>query len=103
MIAPIIAPEPFESGGVMRKALASLLFVVAAPLVGAQGFPDRPIRFIVPFTAGSGTDIIARTLGEPMSRALGQPIVIENKPGAGGTLGASQVAKSAPDGYTLLI
>ncbi len=85
------------------KALASLLFAVAAPLVSAQGFPDKPIRFIVPFTAGSRTDIVARTVAEPISRALGQPIVIENKPGAGGTLGAAQVAKSAPDGYTLLI
>jgi len=87
----------------MRKALASLLFVFAAPFAGAQGFPDRPIHFIVPFTAGSGTDIVARTVAEPMSRSLGQPIIIENRPGAGGTLGAAQVAKSAPDGYTLLI
>jgi tripartite-type tricarboxylate transporter receptor subunit TctC len=84
-----------------------LLSIVAlfAPLAAfAQAnWPDKPIRIIVPFTAGSGTDIIARTLAEPMSRSLGQPIVIENRPGAGGTLGASQVAKSAPDGYTLLV
>ena len=66
-------------------------------------YPDKPIRFIVPFTAGSGTDLIARTVGEAMSRSLKQPIVVENRPGAGGTLGAAQVAKSAPDGYTLLI
>jgi tripartite-type tricarboxylate transporter receptor subunit TctC len=87
----------------MRQSLASLLLAAVAPLAGAQGFPDKPIHFIVPFTAGSGTDIIARTVAEPMSRALGQPIIIENRPGAGGTLGAAQVAKSAPDGYTLLI
>jgi len=87
----------------MRNALASLLIAVAAPLAGAQAFPDKPIHFIVPFTAGSGTDIVARTVADPMSRALGQPIIIENRPGAGGTLGAAQVAKSAPDGYTLLI
>jgi tripartite-type tricarboxylate transporter receptor subunit TctC len=72
-------------------------------LEAAAQYPDKPIRFIVPFTAGSGTDIVARTVAEPMSRALGQPIVIENRPGAGGTLGAAQVAKSAPDGYTLLV
>ena len=87
----------------MRKALASLLLAVVAPLAGAQAFPDKPIHFIVPFTAGSGTDIVARTVAEPMSRALGQPIIVENRPGAGGTLGAAQVAKSSPDGYTLLV
>jgi tripartite-type tricarboxylate transporter receptor subunit TctC len=88
----------------MKKTLTSLLFALAAPLALAQSnFPDRPIHFVVPFTAGSGTDIVARTVAEPISRALGQPIIIENKPGAGGTLGAAQVAKSAPDGYTLLI
>jgi tripartite-type tricarboxylate transporter receptor subunit TctC len=88
----------------MKKSnlLAALLLAIA-PAAFAQAFPDKPIKFVVPFTAGSGTDIIARTVAEPMSRALGQPIVIENKPGAGGTLGAAQVAKSAPDGYTLLV
>ena len=82
-------------------ALAGLL--VAGAALAQSGYPDRPIHIIVPFTAGSGTDIIARTLGESMSKNLKQPIVIENRPGAGGTLGAAQVAKSAPDGYTLLV
>jgi len=86
----------------MSNILAALL-VAAATFANAQSYPDHPIRFIVPFTAGSGTDIVARTVAEPMSRALGQPIIIENRPGAGGTLGAAQVAKSPPDGYTLLI
>ena len=85
-----------------RTILAALLLSLA-PAAFAQAFPDKPIKFVVPFTAGSGTDIVARTVAEPMSRALGQPIVVENKPGAGGTLGAAQVAKSAPDGYTLLV
>jgi len=79
--------------------ILALLFTTAAP---AQ-YPDRPIRFIVPFSAGSGTDIVARTMGEAMSKGLGQPVVVENKPGAGGTIGAALVAKSAPDGYTLLV
>ena len=88
----------------MRRYLASLAALLVAAAAHAQSaYPDRPIRFIVPFTAGSGTDIIARTVGEAMSRSLGQPIVVENHPGAGGTLGAALVAKSAPDGYTLLI
>ncbi|HXF77669.1 MAG TPA: tripartite tricarboxylate transporter substrate binding protein [Usitatibacter sp.] len=86
----------------MKRFLAALA-VAAVTGVHAQGYPERPIHFIVPFTAGSGTDIVARTLGEAMSKGLGQPIVVENRPGAGGTLGAGVVAKSAPDGYTLLV
>jgi tripartite-type tricarboxylate transporter receptor subunit TctC len=87
----------------MRISKLLAAFALAAPLAWAQAYPDKPIRFIVPFTAGSGTDIVARTVAEPMSRSLGPPIVVENRPGAGGTLGAAQVAKSTPDGYTLLI
>lgn len=88
----------------LAKLLLSLVTLFAPLAALAQSnWPDKPIHFIVPFTAGSGTDIIARTLSELMSRGLGQPIVIENRPGAGGTLGAAQVAKSAPDGYTVLI
>ncbi len=69
----------------------------------APAWPAKPIKFVVPFTAGSGTDIVARTVGDVMARSLGQPVVIDNKPGAGGTIGAAQVAKSEPDGYTVLI
>jgi tripartite-type tricarboxylate transporter receptor subunit TctC len=86
-----------------RLAVSIFAAFVAAAAFGQGTYPDKPIRFIVPFTAGSGTDIVARTLGEAMSRGLGQPIIIENRPGAGGTLGAAQVAKSSPDGYTLLV
>lgn len=82
--------------------LAAALCLVPA-LAGAQAWPTKAVRVIVPFTAGSATDIVARTVGENMSRTLGQPIVIENRPGAGGTVGANVVAKSAPDGYTLLV
>jgi tripartite-type tricarboxylate transporter receptor subunit TctC len=69
----------------------------------SQGYPSKPIKFLVPFTAGSGTDIIARSVADTMSRSMGQPIVIENKPGAGGTIAASQVAKGEGDGYTVLV
>ncbi len=69
----------------------------------AQASPSKPIKFIVPFTAGSATDIVARTVGDAMGKSMGQPIVIENKPGAGGTIAAAQVARSEPDGYTLLV
>jgi tripartite-type tricarboxylate transporter receptor subunit TctC len=81
--------------------LAAGLF--SAALAQPSAYPTKPIRFIVPFTAGSGTDIIARTVGDTMGRGLGQPIVIENKPGAGGTIAAAQVAKGEADGYTVLI
>ena len=91
-----------------RRISAALIFV-ASSLSGlpAGAQPDWPqgqaIRFIVPFTAGSGTDIVARLLGEKLGPALGSNVVIENKPGAGGTMGAALVAKSAGDGLTLLI
>lgn len=84
----------------LATLLASTLLAAAA---SAQTFPSKPVKLVVPFTAGSGTDIIARTVGDAMSKSMGQPVVIENKPGAGGTIGAAQVAKSEPDGYTILI
>jgi len=85
------------------KTVVLSVALMAVAFAARSEWPDRPIHFVVPFTAGSGTDIVARTVGEYMSRDLKQPIIIENKPGAGGTVGAAQVAKSAPDGYTLLV
>ena len=69
----------------------------------AQAWPSKPIRFIVPFAAGGANDLLARAAAEGASEHLGQPILIDNKPGAGGTLGSDLAAKSAPDGYTFLI
>jgi tripartite-type tricarboxylate transporter receptor subunit TctC len=80
---------------------ASTLFAAAAPAHAA--YPDHPIRWIVPFPAGGAMDNIARTLGEDMSKTLGQAIVVENRPGAGGNIGAEMVARSPADGYTLII
>jgi len=74
-----------------------------ACLAHAQAWPNKPIRFVVPFTAGGANDLMARAAAEGASKSLGQPVVIDNKPGAGGSLGAELVAKSAPDGYTFLI
>jgi len=74
-----------------------------ASLAFAQGYPNKPVHVIVPFTAGSATDILARTFGQKLSEMWGQPVVVDNRPGAGGTIGAGIVAKSAPDGYTLLV
>jgi tripartite-type tricarboxylate transporter receptor subunit TctC len=69
----------------------------------AESFPTRPIRLIVPYPAGGGTDIVGRVLGQKLHESLGQPVVIDNRGGAGGTLGTAAAAKSAPDGYTLLL
>lgn len=86
----------------MRKLLAGLVLALLAGVVTAQPWPSKPIKWVVPFAPGGTTDILARTIGEKLSVTLGQPIIVENKPGAGGGVGAEQVAKSPPDGYTIM-
>src|SRR5205085_3618181 len=86
----------------MRKTIAVAL-ALCASLAWAQTYPAKPVKVIVPFTAGSATDILGRTVGQKLSELWGQPVVIENRPGAGGTIGAGVVAHAAPDGYTLLV
>ncbi len=81
----------------------SACLVAAATTALAQGYPSRPIRVVVPFTPGTGMDIIARNVGPKLSERLGQPVVIDNRPGASGNLGAELVAKSAPDGHTVMV
>jgi tripartite-type tricarboxylate transporter receptor subunit TctC len=85
-----------------RNALAGLVLALIAGVVAAQPWPSKPIKWVVPFAPGGTTDILARTIGEKLSVTLGQPIIVENKPGAGGGVGAEQVAKSPPDGYTIM-
>lgn len=84
-------------------AAAAGTSLVGLPAWAKSAYPNKPIRFIVPFNPGGATDIVARVLAEAMSKRLGQPIVVENKAGAAGMLGTDQVAKSAPDGYNVLL
>ncbi len=88
----------------MKWQMFAMAVVLSCNAAGAlaQGWPVRPIRVVVPFTAGSGSDIATRVVMEQLSRQLGQPVLVENRVGAGGTLGNGQVAKAAPDGYTVL-
>ena len=98
--APITVAAPVIAALVIVALLTIALF---APAAVAQSYPERPIRLIIPFAAGGPNDLIGRPLAEKMSEALGQPIVIENKGGAAGSIGTAFVAKSPPDGYTLLM
>ena len=93
----------------MRTWAAIAAIIAFGALIGVQSraaaadYPSRPITLIVPYPAGGGNDVIARLVAAKMSESLGQPIVIENRGGAGSTIGTRDVARSAPDGYTLLI
>ena len=89
----------------MRKLLTVLLALSAYVLLlpGAQAFPDRPIKLVVASPAGSPPDVMARLVSDKMAGILGQPVVVENRPGAGGTIGSKSVAAAEPDGYTLLL
>ena len=90
---------------ILKAAICAAIALAAAwsPFAPAQGFPSKPLRMIVPFPAGGTTDIIARLVAQRMSESMGQPVVVENRGGAGGSIGADVVAKSAPDGYTMLM
>jgi tripartite-type tricarboxylate transporter receptor subunit TctC len=87
---------------IFRIGLALCAGLPAADVL-AQAYPSQPVKLVVPYTPGTGMDIIARTVGPKLSERLGQPVIVENKPGASGNIGADAVAKAAPDGYTLMV
>src|SRR5438132_11836113 len=89
----------------LRFAARAVMFALSLVGAGAlaQSYPAKPIRLVVGFTPGGAADVVARSIGEGLSRVLGQPVVIENRPGAGSSIAAEIVARSAPDGYSLLI
>ena len=103
MIKPFFRCNTQGTAMPLSRRLLCVLPLLMACAVQAQDYPNKPIRIFVPFPAGGGTDVVARKLAEHLRQDLGQPVVVENKPGASGNIGADQVARSTPDGYTLLV
>jgi tripartite-type tricarboxylate transporter receptor subunit TctC len=88
---------------ITRRSIAASPLLLVSSLAKAGAWPDRPVRMIIPFVAGAGADIVGRTYAEELAKALGQPVVVDNKGGAGGLMATAEGARAAPDGYTLLL
>ena len=88
---------------IARRVLAVVVLVIASTAAWAQGYPDRPLRLVVGFPPGGSGDFLARIVADELTREIGQPVVVDNKPGAGSNIAAEHVARAAPDGYTILL
>jgi tripartite-type tricarboxylate transporter receptor subunit TctC len=88
---------------IMQYTIAATLIVAPAAVFAAQGYPERPVRIVVPVSAGGGVDTLARIVGQHFNAVWGQPFIVDNRPGAGGSLGAEIVSRATPDGYTLMV
>src|SRR3954467_6843678 len=98
-----ITEEPCVQHAFISSLLCSVALVAAHATASAQEYPTRPIRVVVPLSAGGGTDIAARVTGQKLTERWGQQVIVDNRPGGGGNIGAEIVARAAPDGYTLLV
>src|SRR5712664_1106635 len=88
---------------IARRAFAVVLLMIASTAAWAQGYPDRPLRLVVGFPPGGSGDFLARIIADELTREIGQPVVVDNKPGAASNIAAEHVAHAAPDGYTILL
>mgnify|MGYP006279342451 FL=1 len=101
MARPGSGQQPEDAA--VSRVVSGAMLVLACAACTAQSYPSRALRLVVPFAAGGGTDLVGRTIAQRLTEALGQPVVVENRGGAGGVIGADMVAKSPPDGYTLVM
>src|SRR5262245_37983119 len=102
-LASAVSPREESMSNSFARLAAAFVAAALASVASAQQWPTKPVRVVVTFAPGGSSDIVARALAVPLQAKLGQPVIVDNKPGAGGTIAGAEVARSAPDGYNLLM